>query len=142
MKKEENIRIGAQIRKARRNHGYTQEQLSELIGVTPQYLSDLERGRVGTSITTLRRICSVLHVSSDFILFSETRPGTNPDSAENGFDTSLIFEQIQSLPDGHRILLKQYLSLLESIPGSSGSSDAAMPSDASDIPAPPKKTGQ
>ena len=61
--------IGTNIRTARKRADLTQEEMSEMIGVTPQYLSDLERGLVGTSISTLIRICTELNVSSDFILF-------------------------------------------------------------------------
>ena len=82
--------IGSHIRTARRRADLTQEQLSESIGVTPQYLSDLERGLVGTSIPTLIKICTKLNVSADFILFGRT--GENEDA-----DTTLV-ERVQRLP--------------------------------------------
>lgn len=69
VKKEINIQIGEQIKSARENAGRTQEQLAEAIDVSPQYISDLERGMVGISIPTLKRLCTSLAVSSDQILF-------------------------------------------------------------------------
>ena len=69
VKKEINIQIGEQIRLARERAELTQEQLAERIDVSPQYVSDLERGVVGISIATLKRLCTVLCVSSDQILF-------------------------------------------------------------------------
>lgn len=74
-KKEINIQIGEQIRNARENAKLTQEQFAEHIDVSPQYISDLERGVVGISLPTLKRACVVLGVSSDQILF-----GTTPDN--------------------------------------------------------------
>lgn len=71
VKKEINIQIGEQIRLAREQAGFTQEQFSEQIEVSPQYVSDLERGVVGISVATLKRACTVLHVSSDQILFGK-----------------------------------------------------------------------
>ena len=68
-KKEENIEIGVRVRAARNNAGLTQEQLAEAIEVTTQYVSDLERGVVGISISTLRRLCLALEISADSILF-------------------------------------------------------------------------
>lgn len=82
--------IGSNIRTARVRADLTQEELSERIGVTPQYLSDLERGLVGTSIPTLIRICTGLNVSSDFILFGR---GDETDIAG-----STLIEKIQRLP--------------------------------------------
>lgn len=69
VKKELNIQIGERIKLSREERGITQEQLAEAIDVSPQYISDLERGVVGISIPTLRRLCTHLAVSSDKILF-------------------------------------------------------------------------
>lgn len=69
VKKEINIQIGERIKEAREFSGRTQEQMAEAIEVSPQYISDLERGVVGISIPTLKRLCTVLAVSSDQILF-------------------------------------------------------------------------
>lgn len=68
-KKEINIQIGERIKAARESRRMTQERLAEEIDVSPQYISDLERGVVGVSIATLKRICLALRVSSDQILF-------------------------------------------------------------------------
>lgn len=68
-KKEINIKIGEQVKKARESAKLTQEQLAEKIEVSPQYISDLERGVVGISIQTLKTLCTELCVSSDSILF-------------------------------------------------------------------------
>ena len=46
-KKEINIRIGEQVKRVREQAGWTQEQLAEQVDVSPQYVSDLERGVVG-----------------------------------------------------------------------------------------------
>lgn len=71
-KKEENIQIGARVKQAREAAGLTQERLAELIDVTAQFLSGVERGAVGLSVPVLLRLCSVLLVSSDYILSGET----------------------------------------------------------------------
>lgn len=68
-KKQENIQIGERIRTAREAAHFTQQGLAEAIDVSSQYISDLERGVVGASITTIRHICSALSVSADFLLF-------------------------------------------------------------------------
>ena len=76
-KKEINIQIGEQIRLAREQAKLTQEQFAERIEVSPQYISDLERGVVGISIPTLKRACVVLGVSSDQILFGSVSENRN-----------------------------------------------------------------
>lgn len=68
-KKEINIQIGEQVRIAREQARLTQEALAERIEVSPQYISDLERGVVGIALTTLKKLCCALGVASDQILF-------------------------------------------------------------------------
>lgn len=76
-KKAINIQIGEQIRFAREQAKLTQEQFAERIEVSPQYISDLERGVVGISIPTLKRACVALGVSSDRILFGAVSENRN-----------------------------------------------------------------
>ncbi len=71
-KKEINIQIGEQIKRYREHKHLTQEQFAEQIDVSTQFVSDLERGVVGISISTLKRICTTLDISSDQIIFGET----------------------------------------------------------------------
>lgn len=73
-KKQENIYIGLRVKQAREAAGLTQERLAELVDVTAQYLSGVERGAVELSVPVLRRLCSVLCVSSDFLLEGDSRP--------------------------------------------------------------------
>ena len=68
-KKEINIQIGEQVKLAREHAKLTQEMLAEKIEVSPQYISDLERGVVGISLPTLKKVCVTLGVASDQILF-------------------------------------------------------------------------
>ena len=78
MKNEFNIQTGLAIRRARENAKLTQEELSELLDCSPQYISMLENGRYGVSTKMLRELCKSLSVSSDSILF----PGSDERSLE------------------------------------------------------------
>ena len=56
-KKPLNVQIGARIKQAREQAHVTQERLAEQIEVSVQYISDLERGKVGASVSTVIKIC-------------------------------------------------------------------------------------
>ena len=73
-KKEINVSIGERIKYSRETAGITQEKLANLINVTVQYISALERGLTGISVPTLIRLCMTLHISSDFILLDRKIP--------------------------------------------------------------------
>ena len=68
-KKEINIAVGNHIQLVREEAGYTQDTLSELLDITPNHLSAIERGVSGISLETLQRLCLLLGVSADRILF-------------------------------------------------------------------------
>ena len=72
-KKEINLLIGANIKQARERAGLTQEQLSERMGMGVKSLSAVERGSVGISLTSLKKVCSILHVSSDELIFGDQK---------------------------------------------------------------------
>ena len=61
------------IRKAREDAGYTREKFAELLDVSVSYLAEVERGRTNVSVKTLIKICNVLGLSADYVLFGENR---------------------------------------------------------------------
>lgn len=71
-RKEINRRVGANIQRAREQARYTQEELSELLSITPNHLSAIERGVSGVTLETLERLCQLFGVSADTLLFGET----------------------------------------------------------------------
>lgn len=98
-KKEINIQIGEQIRQAREHAKLTQEQLAETVGVTAQYISDLERGMVGVSIATLKKLCIALKVTSDQILFAK------PD----GDKLAILIDKCAALPENQTLILSDII---------------------------------
>lgn len=70
-KKEINVLIGENIREYRESAGYSRERFSELVGITPRFLADAETGFVGVSLTNLKRICEILGVSADRLLWRQ-----------------------------------------------------------------------
>lgn len=71
-KKQINIEVGRRIKKAREEAGYTQEKFSEIIQLGEKNISAIERGSVGISLTTMKKICESLSISADSLLFEST----------------------------------------------------------------------
>ena len=67
MKKGNVIKIGTNLREIRKSHGYTQEKLSEAIGCSPRYISDVEQNRAKPSYEALIKICNVYNIGLDEI---------------------------------------------------------------------------
>ena len=57
--------IGKRIQELRKKNGMTQEELSEVIDITPHYLSALERGVYNIKLETLVKILNALDCSAD-----------------------------------------------------------------------------
>lgn len=70
MKKEDvNKIIGDKLKQYRIKSGYTQEQVSEKIGLAPKYISQIERGLSSGTITTLIKFCNFYNITTDAILY-------------------------------------------------------------------------
>ena len=98
--------LGERIQKAREKAKLTQAELAEKISVSTQYISDLERSVVGTSLTTLTSICKMLSVSSDYLLFGHDKENVEP------LDTAI---KLNSIPEKDRLLVEKMVDyMLES----------------------------
>ena len=60
--------IGNRIQNHRKQQGYTQEQLAEMMNVSIQMVSNLERGNKAIRIDNLINLSRILNVSTDYIL--------------------------------------------------------------------------
>lgn len=67
--------LGQQLRKIRRQKGYTLQKLAEKAGIGSVYLSEIERGRKMPSLNCFIRIIEALDVSADFILRGDLSSG-------------------------------------------------------------------
>lgn len=107
-RKEINWRIGANIQAARENARYTQEQLSERLGVTPNHLSAVERGAAGASLELIERLCLTLGISADYLFFGE---------ADKDNAIVRLAQRLQDCPPEHLGRVKQILSALAELLG-------------------------
>lgn len=72
-RKDLHVLVGANIKREREKAGFTQDQFSELLGIGSKSLSSIERGIVGVSLTTLMRICDILHISANVLLYEQAQ---------------------------------------------------------------------
>jgi len=66
-----NKQIGARVRAQREALGMTREGLCDYVYISPQFLSELERGRKGASAETLIKLCEGLGLSADYLLLGK-----------------------------------------------------------------------
>ena len=59
---------GQVIQRIRKERGMTQEQLAERVGVDPNSISRIERGRLIPALPTLIDICNALEIGADAVL--------------------------------------------------------------------------
>ena len=60
--------IGNNVRFIRKSNKLSQEKFAELLDLSPQFISDLERGVQGISLTTMVKICNTMKCSPMVIL--------------------------------------------------------------------------
>lgn len=60
--------IGQRIRVARKKAGYSQADLSEILQISPSYMSDIENGKTNIGLDIFIRLTETLQVSADWLL--------------------------------------------------------------------------
>ena len=100
------ITVHKRIRTARENMGYTREKFAETLDVSVSYLAELERGRTGISVKLLVKVCAVLGLSADYILF-----GTERDA------DALLLDKIHRIDGKYMPLLDAVLTELLALSG-------------------------
>lgn len=89
----------------RKEHGFTQEQLSEQLGISKNHLSSIERGLYVPTIQLIFRICDALGETPDYYLIGKISE-----------DTSQTVKLLQSMPaNAQRITLKLIETYLEAL---------------------------
>ena len=61
-------KLGAQIRKARKDRDMTQDQLSQLSGISVRHIAKIEKGVMNLSFEVLYQLASILDISLDAIV--------------------------------------------------------------------------
>ncbi|SRR6266581_868877 len=70
--------LGSRIRELRKSAKYSQEQLSEIIGVDPKHMSRIELGKSFSSLDTLEAMAKTFRVElKDLFDFSHLEPKNN-----------------------------------------------------------------
>lgn len=70
-KKPQNIKMGQRFREAREAKGWTREQLAERMGLSVQFIADLELGNSGIRLDRFAALCQLLHVNAHTALFGD-----------------------------------------------------------------------
>ncbi len=97
--------IGKRIKSKRLELKLTQERLSEIIDVSPTYISEIERGGSICSLFTISKLAKTLDTSLDFLVF-----GIVPTNSDYTFS-----ELLHSIPEKNHSL---YINLWENIANS------------------------
>ena len=108
MDKEINCILGQRIRQIRKKKGLTREQLSEKLSVSTRFLANVESGKTGVSISTLKSISIVLDTQSDYLL------GIYDDTDDNYYKQS-TYKKIMSLDPKYLSSIDQILESIKQI---------------------------
>lgn len=88
--------IGKRIQNRRKQQGYTQEQLAEMMNVSIQMVSNLERGNKAIRIDNLINLSQILDISTDYILTGKATTD----------DMDALTARIARLPAKERIMVE------------------------------------
>ena len=99
------IEIGKRIKLKRKEKNLTQEKLSEIIDVSPSYISEIERGCSICSLSTFTNIAISLNTNLDYLIFGVTANNSN----------QTFTEILKAIPEKNH---KLFINLCENISNS------------------------
>ena len=97
-------KVGKRLRKVRTQMELTREQFAEQVGISPQFLAEIENGKKGMSADTLYKICSRFEISADYILLGRVSNNEMSDPIKN---------TLNSLPDKYIELTEDIIAAIE-----------------------------
>ena len=104
--------IGARIRIAREEQGWTQDQLAEAVGVSRSAVAQWETGRAGQVTTNLTRVASTLGVGVEYLMHG--RDSRVPGQAYTGDELAMLRLYRECLPEDRQLLLRTARRLVKS----------------------------
>lgn len=69
--------MGIRVREHREKLNYTREEFAEKLDISARFVTDIELGKKGMSIDTLIKICELLSVSADYIIWGKGEKSEN-----------------------------------------------------------------
>jgi|SRR6476646_1081386 len=104
--------IGARIRIAREEQGWTQDQLASAVGVSRSAVAQWETGRAGQVTTNLTRVASALGVGVEQLMYG--RDSRVPGQAYTGDELAMLRLYRECLPEDRQLLLRTARRLVKS----------------------------
>ena len=98
--------VGARVRAIRKQMGWSQECLAEMLDCSVPYLSYIENGYKNMSLEMLVKVCQILGVTADELLFA------NRASSVDSFDDAIMRLLSQCTPFEKKVILESLKSII------------------------------
>lgn len=93
--------LGNTLKRLRGIYGYNAKEMSELLGISSSYLSEIENGKKKVSMDLLERYSELFNLRvSTLIRFSEDYEDAELNNASQKFITSLMSKVIEAYSNG------------------------------------------
>lgn len=101
-----NREIGLRLRGLREQQNLTRERLAEYADISVQFLADIETGRKGMTVQTLRKLAIALHCNADAIVFGTKEAEKDAAKSLQALFLSLNQKQLDLAADILMLVLK------------------------------------
>jgi len=116
------VEVGRRVKDIREMKGLSRRTLSGKAFISEQFLRDVENGRRGLSLYTVRSLSLALNVTTDYIIFGATETDRRHDFASLTL-ASLSDEEAKIIPDLIEKVAEVYRSYEKAETGSDSTSD-------------------
>ncbi len=96
--------IGARIQTARRDQGWTQDQLADAVGVSRSAVAQWETGRAGQVTANLTKVAAALGVGVEYLMYG--RDKSVPGQSHTGDELAMLRLYRECPPADRQLLLR------------------------------------
>lgn len=105
--------LGSRIKAERKNQGITLEKLAEQVGISRNFLWEIEAGRKAPALRTLYNLSVTLNLSTDYLMDIHKEQNSTRGNPEREFQISKILKHLDHYETSELLLISNVLGDFE-----------------------------
>lgn len=104
--------LGERLKYSRKKKGFTQESLSEVIGISRGVIFNLEKDKTEPQGIVVNAICQTLKINKDWLLYGAGDMEDNSDSSRSARILAELYDAAKDLSEEEQLFLMDIIKAL------------------------------
>lgn len=105
--------LGERLKYSRKKNGYTQESLSEAIGISRGVIFNLEKDKTEPQGIVVNAVCQTLKINKDWLLYGTGEMEDNSETSRSARVLAAIYDAARGLSEEEQLFLLDTIKALK-----------------------------